>query len=251
MPRRRTPLLLLALFPVGRAPNTYHPTQAIWSTLKRCDVLGSTNSGFGFYHNSPYTEGHWVPASAGRPSIAASVPRFCAAGTTACPQGTCAAGSQQPTEVCTSHSNTCYGSITGGEIIGRPTRTTYTQFVKGLSYVWQPRDSCHFSPLATASVHGDVLSDAWRTWAQGLEQDGGPMMWVGDGLLAEQCAARPPTFSPFPDLSLCMSRLHLCVVKLTASCLIYCVTRGRAGSSPSSSSPTARRTRTSTAPTSS
>ena len=33
--------------------------------------------GSGYYHKAPYTEGAWVPASPGRPSLAASTPRYC------------------------------------------------------------------------------------------------------------------------------------------------------------------------------
>ena len=48
--------LLVAVVPLAvRAPNTYHRTEAVWGTLKRCDLLGAKNTGFGFYHRSHYT----------------------------------------------------------------------------------------------------------------------------------------------------------------------------------------------------
>ena len=38
--------LLVAVVPLAvRAPNTYHRTEAVWGTLKRCDLLGAKNTG--------------------------------------------------------------------------------------------------------------------------------------------------------------------------------------------------------------
>ena len=151
-------------------------------------MLGAKSTGARtFYKRYHYTEGEWVPASTSRPSIADSVPRFCHRSRTACPLGTCSEGAATPAEVCTSSSDTCYGRTLAGVIRGRPAE--YTQFTSGLKWVWKPRDDCHFSPLGSASVHGDALSDPWRAWAEGLEADGGPMLWVGDAMLAEHFVA--------------------------------------------------------------
>jgi hypothetical protein len=89
--------------------------------------------------------------------------------------------------VCATSSDRCFGHFSAGQIVGRP--STFAQFVRGLEWVWQPNDGCHFSPLASATAHGDVLSSAWRTWSEGLEADAGPMLWAGDGLLAEHFVA--------------------------------------------------------------
>ena len=163
--------ILCAVLPLVAAPNTYHPTEAVWSSLRRCDLLNTQgfasatgpahgNSGLGYYRFPRYTEGAWAPANQARPSISEAVPRYCAAARTACPLGTCADGTATPSEVCSKNMDKCYGKNVGGRIQSRPDSVTYTKFVHGLAWVWQPLDGCHMSPLAASSVHGDAAAPA-------------------------------------------------------------------------------------------
>lgn len=158
------------------APNTYSPTGAIWSNVKRCDMLDDKMTYFGKdprFGKSDYKDGAWVAATPARPSVAAEhVP-------ISCEEGGSSGG------LCHRFFGKCYGRFDKGKIIDRPPYSTYAALVKNLHYVWQPSNGCHFSP----PVSSKVTLDKWKAWAKGLEQDGGPMLWVGDDLLAETFVA--------------------------------------------------------------
>ena len=158
------------------APNTHHLTEAIWGQLKRCDMMKAKRlpSGVkGAYNHAwdIYTEGEWVPASSTRHSVTMTLPLSCEA-TNYCPLGTCSDGVARASDVCTRYYQTCYSDRMGH---------TFKQNVHNLQFVWQPVDGCYFSPLSAASS-----IPQWQDWARGLESGpSSPMLWVGDGLLAE------------------------------------------------------------------
>ena len=171
----RTTLLLLAMR-LGAAPNTHHPTEAIWSRLKRCDMRDDKGHWFTRMGPNPtYFDGQWVPTSEHRQSVTSMIAMFCDP-VDACPLGSCADGVSKMKEVCDAFHSPCYADRTS---------KTFEYNVRALNWAWQPTNGCYFSPLSVASS-----LQQWRDWAKGIEAaDTSPSMWVGDGLLAEMFAA--------------------------------------------------------------
>ena len=155
----------------------------VWQHTKRCDLLGTKLTFLKGYHGkTDYTVGAWVPASSIRPSAATMplTPTACDSKHDSCPLGTCSNGAAFSAELCSGYSDKCFGRVHHGQTFDRPSHTTYTTFVAGLKWAWQPHDDCHFSPVVD-----DSNLHRWREWALALETDASPMLWVGDALLAE------------------------------------------------------------------
>ena len=183
-------LLLLILFADQvKAPTTSSSAAArktgdnLWQHTRRCDLLNTKTTFLRGYHaKTDYTQGSWVPASASRPSAAMMplAPSACDSKHDACPLGTCSDGVAFSAALCSAYSDKCFGRTHRGQTFDRPSHTTYTTFTAGLKWAWQPHDECHFSPIVD-----DANVPRWREWAQALEMDASPMLWVGDSLLAE------------------------------------------------------------------
>ena len=190
------PLLLVLAHPALTAPNTYHPTEAIWGTLRRCDMLdrATTNEyvaltpGFTSLHGGwkypypAYTDGQWVGHSITRPSITASLAVAC---------------DDRHNLVCTNFHSTCYGDRRSASMLRMDLNSSlapeaslktqrsslswelsvFAQQLQHLKWSWQPSNGCYFAPVAPMNK--------WFEWSRGLEADTGPMLWVGDTMLGE------------------------------------------------------------------
>lgn len=168
-------LLLLSLLAAAYAPNTHHPSEAIWSHLKRCDMRNDKGDRWHRDSIPAYVQGSWNPVSPGRASISGELPLVCDK-FDMCPLGTCTDGLAKAAEVCRRFHDSCFHD--------RQT-TTFTRNVATLSWTWVPSNGCYFSPLTVAAPA------QWRAWASGLEshEDASPMLWVGDASLQELFAA--------------------------------------------------------------
>ena len=178
------------------APNTFHPREAPWGRLKRCDLIGAKSTFFdkaARWGKSDYLDGGWVPASVTRPSISAEVPMIGCnrEGFSACPLGTCDDGAAASTDACERFHAACFGvpSATTGMVEGRPAK--FREYVAGLHWAWLPQNGCHFSPLANllASEGPTAGLEKLRNWASAVEAGAGPMLWVGDSHLEAQHVA--------------------------------------------------------------
>ena len=176
--------LLPALVLVA-APNTYHPTSAIWGNVKRCNMhdhaselyiqkgsFGSKVGGWQWPYPA-YTHGEWVAETAMHPSVAATTAVACDKSSMCGNLGLsdCTAAST-PDHVCSAYHRACYADRRS---------PTFAQNVENLKYVWQPSNGCRFSPVAPWNL--------WRDWAARIESDAGKALWVGDSVLGEMFMA--------------------------------------------------------------
>lgn len=188
-PRPRPLALALAvvLQPCG-APGP--PGPAIWRDPtrqiqpKRCDMLTQVFKG----PNGPpgYVEGKWVPSHERRRGATERAAMECIDSTMPCPRGGCDERADEPlshastqpaspdASICATYYQRCFGDRRSA---------AFDANLRGLAYVWEPSDGCHFSPIATAG------RAAYDEWARSLEAAAGPMLWVGDETLAEHFVA--------------------------------------------------------------
>ena len=121
-----------------------HNEYYLWNhRMRRCDMQRAVFHG---PHGAPgYTEGRWVPSYEERRSILEFMPMDCTASNAPCPSGGCCASEHgcqsavttSPTDVCSSFHTPCYGARTG---------ETFGKNLRNFAFVWQPSDSCYFSP---------------------------------------------------------------------------------------------------------
>ena len=161
------------------APNTYHPTNAIWGAAKRCDMLehasaiditkgGFTTAGGWRYPYPSYTVGAWVPAATSHPAVTSFLPMACDT-QDMCPLQTPGCESTTPAKLtCKQTHVPCFSDRRAAH---------FEHVLHGLAWTWQPHDGCRFSPPATSV-------DKWFAWSAAREADAGPMLFVGDLALA-------------------------------------------------------------------
>ena len=130
-------------------------------------------------HGAPgYTEGRWVPSYEERRSILEFMPMDCTESNAPCPSGGCCASEHgcqsavttSPTDVCSSFHTPCYGARTG---------ETFGKNLRNFAFVWQPSDSCYFSPMTVTPP------TMFHAFAASIEQAAGPILFVGDTPLSE------------------------------------------------------------------
>jgi len=130
-------------------------------------------------HGAPwYTEGRWVPTYEERRTVLEYMPMECVESTASCPAGGCCpseydctpSASTSPQEVCSSYYAPCFQSRSS---------QTFSQNLRNFAFVWQPSDSCYFSPI---TITPPVM---WHAYAAQIEQAAGPLLFVGDTPLSE------------------------------------------------------------------
>lgn len=160
-------VLLLAHWDVGERRDPLdewrHPHR------KRCDMFSSAFRG---PNGAPaYTEGEWVYSTDDRKGITTVIPMECIDQPTTCPIDRCwDSGQAEPSGYCEAFHSSCYRHRQS---------STFAQNLRNNMYTWRPSNGCEISPLTL------MPPGMWREWATGLESTAGPILFVGDTLMAE------------------------------------------------------------------